>query len=453
MPQEYPDWYLLEKQTFKTIRKLTGLRELGYYLSNQNPYIVRLAILRVRELKLKDSIDSLRDVMKDAAMPLHIKKLAAWAIKSLSYHCGIDIFNNEGLLSEYTGTEEYETIWGFNVIGAGSSMQLSIKSSIMEKELEADIVQSRLGEGIELDIPFPVKEWVSAFLADFPGALSKLLKNSYKTAMNAMAGLWRAAAVRKRKAPKSTVTTRIGLKEAQDGIEAGIGIDEIEKSRIASGHCFTNGHFDSRNYIQLYKKYHGNSLVSFKPKVSVGYHIKRGFKFVLNTIALPFKIIYAHKLFVTVLLIALYLLCTYTLPGKKAAEKYLGIDLPEINKLYSSAKDFIVDISGLLGLDKLASDLSGVSDTTGEPDTTGASDTMAASAASYRVTAKNGLNIREGPGVKYGKLLDHTLKYNSLLKYLSKNSTDPSGKTWYYVETENGLRGWVWSEWLEKGAL
>ncbi len=458
MPQQYPDWYLLEKETFKTTRKLTGLRELQYYLSNHDPYIVRLAILRLRELKLKDSVDSLRDVMNDGAMPLHIKELAAWAIKSISYHCGIDIFSNDGLLSKYTGVEEYEKLWGFNVIGAGSPMQLSTRSSIMEKELASDIVQSRFGEGVELDMPFPVKEWVSAFFTDFPGMFSNLLRNTVSllfttplAAIKAMARSCRAAAISRRKVHKSAHTTKIGLKEAMDGIEAGTGIDEMEKSRIALNYYFTNEHFDSCNYIHLYKKFHGNDLAPFKPAVSAGYHIRRGFEFVLNTIAFPFKVIYAHKLLISALLIALYLLCTYTLTGKMAANKYLGLELPELSKIYSSAKDYIIDFSELLGFAKPASDTSGDYGTSGIADAE--TDKNIAKNTSYRVAAKSGLNIREGPGVKYGKLLDRTIKYDSVLTYLSKNSTDSSGMTWYYIETESGLRGWVWSKWLERVEL
>jgi hypothetical protein len=101
----YPEWYKIEKETEKTISKLSSLRELSFYLRNPDEYIRRLAIIRIADIKLKDAIEILKETLDDRVESQINKELAAWAIKVISHKWDIDLFISHKLLNKYSGSE------------------------------------------------------------------------------------------------------------------------------------------------------------------------------------------------------------------------------------------------------------------------------------------------------------------------------------------------------------
>lgn len=89
-----PQWYKVERETEKIISKLSTIPEIAFYLKNPNEYIRRLAILRLSQLRLKDSINVLNEILEDPLENQNNKELSAWVIKLVSSKWNIDLLLN-----------------------------------------------------------------------------------------------------------------------------------------------------------------------------------------------------------------------------------------------------------------------------------------------------------------------------------------------------------------------
>jgi len=172
--QDIPDWYRIEKETGRIIRKLTSVKELDYYLKNQDEYIRRLAILRLGELKLKDSITVLKEVMDDhLENPLN-KDLAAWVIKSVSIKWNIELFLSGSHLSKFTGKERYTDICKVSFQDFTPAVKFEFSSLLVDSELGLDSGNLRSSEDISFDMDFSFAKWFREYNKDILRGIRKL---------------------------------------------------------------------------------------------------------------------------------------------------------------------------------------------------------------------------------------------------------------------------------------
>lgn len=414
---KYPEWYRVERETESTINKLYTLKELGFYLRNSDEYVRRLAILRVNELKLKDSIDVLREILDDSLECTCNKELAAWTIKAISLKWDIDLYISNRLLGKYTGKERYFDIFKIIINDSIPSVKFEFNSSPLDSELQSDNNEIRSCNEIDLEMPFPFQDWFSAWQNQLLSGVKKSLENLPSKIFNSIKKViilfFKIAII---KFPQFLYNLAIqGLKNIK-----------FKTSR--------------KNIVRSQTKLH--KFNSINPL----YLLKRIIFNVLYIMFAPLRIILKYKKYALVLILVVYCYLTFTTSGKIMAYRYTGLDFYDIQRsLIASTEDIIKCYW------KEIKDVSGISKEnikTNIPEITTVS--KQGSYKAYIVTARTGLNLRKGPNGNTDKVIDEILPYGSTVFYLSKSQQDSTGKLWYYIETHEGNIGWVYSKWLQE---
>lgn len=183
-----------------------------------------------------------------------------------------------------------------------------------------------------------------------------------------------------------------------------------------------------------------------KPGITAA--IKKGLFNMLYLLFFPLRFALKHKLAVICSLAAIYILFAFTDYGRAFTNKYMGIDLKDVQKkAIDSVKYYtgyaLNEFNRLTGIDEWKENEAKKQQNT----------TMPASTADnkiYLVTAEKGLNIRESPDAASAKVGSNPLPYGSTVTYLLKTENDSSGKPWYYVKASDGRTGWVSAKFLKE---
>jgi hypothetical protein len=425
----YPEWYKVERDTEKTIKKLTTLKELLFYLKNSDEFLRRLAILRIAELKLKDSVEILKEILDDPLESRNNKELAAWTIKSISLKWNTDLFISHRLLNNYTGSERILDINKVSINDSLSSIKFEFSSSLQNSQLNLDTENFRHSEDVNFDMPFSLKEWFYAWLHELTQTSRKVLIN--------------LPAVFLRSVIKFTSFTAKNI---------------FRKPMLALFHSLSKAYSSYKTKSEKQKDSHrSRSQLSccYRQKTSISLFIKKAVFKLLYYILTPIRLILKHKGFSAVTLAVVYLLLAYTTYGKIITYKYAGIDLADTQThIYHSSKEFLGyawnEMKDILGTAVSNNTVENSSDNSViRNNIQGAVNELSASTF-YSVTAKTGLNLRKSPDAASEKVSDKTLAYNSKVLYLGKSQKDSTGNTWYYIKAPDGKTGWVFSKWLEE---
>ena len=177
----YPDWFRVEKDSAKIILQLSSIRDLAYYLRSPEQFIRQLALLRVGQLKLKEGISYLSEIIENHDESPENRELAAWSIKAISVRWGENFYINNRLLTHFTGEETLEDILGHIEI-KDAEFPLNISFDFPQNN-SPDILKSCIDFSSDfiIDEPFPWKRWlISLFTAAIAGSFDiyKLVKTS-----------------------------------------------------------------------------------------------------------------------------------------------------------------------------------------------------------------------------------------------------------------------------------
>jgi hypothetical protein len=416
----YPDWYKLESETSKTIKKLSSLNELDIYLKNSDEFIRRLAILRLGELKLKDSVIVLEDILEDRSESAANKELAAWAMKSVSVKCNIDLFTTNHLLARYTGNESLNDIIKISVLDSAPNFRFQLSSAQSVDQILTGNDNARQYQDTQFDSPFPMEEWRKALIDGYKSKTVKALKSIpsllIKTFGRVLSYIFRelpskVLSVTRRKSVRSHT------RSSQESSITGIGRENY------------------RNYYTDYNKKPGPSL-----------KIKNFLLNVLVVLFFPVRMFLKHKKAVFLLLAAVYCFFAFTLYGRDITCKYFGFDLSQLqSNAYKSSKQFLQyswrELNDILGTTTQAAAKSVEPVQEGSTKVTG---------KKLIVIAKTGLNLRKEPDASSGKVTEKSLDYNSIVYFASDQAKDSSGGLWYHISTPEGISGWAYSKWLKE---
>lgn len=411
--QGYPEWYRIERETEKTIKKLTSVKELTYYLANPDEYIRRLAILRLSELKLKDSINILKELLDDPLESSGNKELTAWAIKSISLKCGLELFLSGKPLSKYSGNEKYGDLYRIYIVDSLPSIKFDFSSALANSEMQMENSDIRRTEDINFDMSFTFADWSKAFLSSLSAnmktrlaVLPALLLSSLKTVL-----LFTFVSVPKRAANTlaKCYKGRKSTKKAKDAYEPYYGGFTRKKA----------------------------PLTAFLKKLAIG---------ILRFIFTPVRLVIRHKKLAFSTLLALYCLLTFTVPGKNIAYRYLGQDFVQIQAdAYYTAREVAKfawsELKQIAGINEM--DVQAEAAEVTAPAQPRLAEKMV-------VTAKTGLNMRKEPDADSKKVSEKILSFNTTVTYLSKSQKDKYGKLWHYIQAPDGKTGWAYSKWLKE---
>ncbi|TYQ12925.1 UNVERIFIED_CONTAM: SH3 domain-containing protein [Acetivibrio alkalicellulosi] len=441
----YPKWYCVEKNTEKIIKKLTTIKELDAYLKNPDEFIRRIAILRINELRLKDSIMHLKELLDDPLENQKNKDLAAWTIKVLCQHWNIDMFITNKYLNKYSGKENYEDIYKITISDNLPSLKFNFASSLLSSELQLENNSIRNSDDVDLKLPFSVKEWFSQYSNDIivdlkkiilktPSFLAKIIKKSFLMTyvlvkkliiqiIKIILKIYLLLSKKRDKNDKTTLNTT--------------SINYIDKS-----------HTDEISSLR--KSYSHTPIDNLSHKTnSISMCLKKFMFNLLYILFAPFRLVVKHKKLIIVVFIFFYLFLSFTMPGKILTYRYTGLDLAEEQaKAYSIVKEVLV-----YALDEIHEFLGGKETlaATSDEDEVEIEDYLVLPAKEtkihYRVFATS-LNLREE--ANSSSLIITSLPQNSIVEYI-----DGSENSWLFVRTSNGQEGWLYSQYVEEigGAL
>lgn len=171
---DYPQWYEAEKNVEKTIKKLTRLDEIEFYLNNADEFIRRLAILRIHELKLKNSIEKLKSLVDNNYESNINKKLAAWTIKSICQKYKMQLYVDNPILNKFSGKEILDEITGISFIDPFCENDIDISQTLINTEIELENIDLLRTQEISFDTSFSYNEWFKFMMKEFS---SNILKN------------------------------------------------------------------------------------------------------------------------------------------------------------------------------------------------------------------------------------------------------------------------------------
>lgn len=447
---DYPEWYRVEKETEKTIKKLTTIKEFGPYLGNSNEFIRRLAVLRINELKLKDAVIPLKELLDDPLETVSNKEIAAWTIKVIILHWNTDFFITNKYLSKYSGKEKYNDIFRINIKDSLPSLKFDFTSSMFNKELAMENNEIRNSKEIDIDLPFSVKEWFAQYSSDILNDLKKLLirlpvvvfKAVKTIALLAFSGVCQGSKLLLEKLSSIRQKRKIRKNSKSEASE--------NTSSTASGFGAGYKHISSQpTEIQSLRSTYNKSAFfenEITEKISLAERAKKLIFNIFYVVFFPVRFVIKRKAAIIVMLIALYCFFTYTTAGKILVYRNTGLDLmEEQTKILGASKEILTyawdEIQEFCGIsDSLAQD-------EGAPYENDATPPLEAPLISYRILAKNGLNVREQPDKSANVL--QKLDYNQVVLYYGK-ALDSSTTAWFKIETADGTIGWVASEYLEQ---
>jgi hypothetical protein len=410
----YPDWYKIEIETQKTISKLYELTDLDFYLKSADEYTRRLAIIRLGEIKPKESFNILKNIFDDPSESLSNKELAAWAIKAVSQKWRIDLFVGNRTLNKFTGSEKSEDIFKVSMIDSMSTVKYEFSSETLNRELKLENSSIKQYGDVNFDMPFSFKLWLISFLKYFLLNFRNLLTSLPIQAVSVLKTFFS-------KYSKWVFHHAINLIKSSL-----MSLQQRSKYK--------------RNFRESYGKNY------YKPSSNTGKAGTRLRNFLVNILYIaffPVRTLIKHRLLFFCTVATCYCLLTLTIPGKILTYKYTGMDISEIQqKAFYSAKDFVAyafsEARSLVGMEP--------EDPAVEAEET-ASDSPAAKL--YTVIAKEGLNLREAPRATASKTINEALKYNSVVEFSGESKKDSSGRIWYFITTADGNAGWVNSKWLK----
>lgn len=407
----FPEWYKVERETESTLKKLFTIKELDYYLKNADMYIRRLAIIRLAELKNKESVNLLREILDDPMENSELKHLAAWAIKSISLKWNLDLYMNNKYLSKYTGKEKLNDLYKVLVNDNSPSISFDFSSQLINSELQTDSSNIRLSDDISFNMDFPKQAWFKTCSYSLSSKFKKLLINFPVLLFAYFKKFF-----------------KFFIKASISAFKYIVRVYSNKKNR--------------RKNTSIYSEYKHYNTKGFSVL------IKEAIIRLLRVVFFPIRLLIKYKKTSITLLVTLYVLCTFTTYGRITTNRYLGLDFKQIqDDVYIASKEIFTyawnELESITGLDKYSKSVELAGYEVKEEINT-------LPLKQFKITAKTGLNLRKYPDATSEKVIDKALENNLTVTYLSKSQKDEAGRLWYYIQTPDGKTGWVYSKWLEE---
>jgi hypothetical protein len=162
----YPEWFKLERGTEKTVNRLSRIEELRFYLRSPDQYFRRLAILRINQLRLKDGISYLEEMLDNDLESELNKKLAAWTIKSICLKWNVDLFISNRLFYQFSGKEQYDEMYSINIEDSCPPLHLKIPSSPVSEKITWENNDIKHMQELGFETSFFFSQWLKAYLSD-----------------------------------------------------------------------------------------------------------------------------------------------------------------------------------------------------------------------------------------------------------------------------------------------
>ena len=415
-----PEWFKVEKDTLKIISYLTSIKELSFYLRSPDPFIRRLAILRVGALQLKEGIGFLTEMVENHSELETNRELSAWALKTISFKYDENLYVNNRLLTHYTGEETLEEV------------SRCIKINMPNYDLSYEFI---IPENNTIDIIKNYVEFNNDFVIEDPFQWTNWFY-SLHIAVN-----------------QKLKDTRLAIKTFPRKVMSGIGVLWIYLIKL-----FTSKNDDLRSKVKIKKitnhpKKKSKSHLSKRFQISMGKKVKSLALIVLHLgknvlffIIYPLRLIKMHKAVTSLIVISFFMLSLNVPWLSGSIEEHTNIKTSRINHfIHNISSQFLTMIS------EGASDLLNTQNNNINTSESNLHNkvTDLSPQSFYKVTAKSGLVLRSQPSAPNSEVLS-SIEYNTKVVYLETSEKDQQGRIWFLVKTPDGKVGWAYSNWLKE---
>ena len=395
MPINYPEWYRVEKETFRIISHLTSVKELSFYLRSPELFIRRQAILRIGKLQLNEGIVYLSDILENHSEDQTNRELAAWAIKAASMKYNEDIYIANRLLTHFTGNETIEDLLVRSEIKAPSyspKLNFNVPASDYIDTIKNYV---EFNNDFILEDIFSWKEWFEACYK----TSKQRFYDVYKLVLSSPGKLF------------SIVYTSLASKV----ISLGTNANEIG--------CFPHV---SANFTHSL----GSKLL----------HIGKNSLWVIS---LPFKFARTHKILTSLSMLMLFIFAINIPWISKPLEQHTNIKPNEVSQIvFGLSNQFLTMVS------EGATDLLNGGKETQEVSKLQTRPPSQSNLKVYTITARRGLSLRAKPSESRARI-GSLMNYQTKVTYMNQEQKDQNGSIWYMVKTLDGKVGWASSKWLK----
>ena len=505
-----PDWFRIGRDAVRVMARLSGMRELDFYLRHPEPFIRLHAIRRVAELMLPDAVPALAKRLDDPLENEQNRDEAGWAIRRICKYKGVSWFAKTPWTDRYDGSETAAHRYGVKLVAGDDSTPATPPAGDLSVDAAEDEVLLRIQmDEQDLHISFSVIPWFARnaryLLAGTAKGLLFILVRLGKVLLRAVAVLgrtirtgWkqlfsllkaRPSHARKKPGtlPNTAVPTSEGLSLAPalagfptDASGNGspvsgspplapspatflIGAQEAgyasadrlpQRPAIPPGPVSQAAAPLSRQSSQhaIERLRYGNPV----PAVGRRKHSKGG-NAMFRLLFYPVRLVRNHWVFTLLVLVAFYALLGFSSPGRRFVY--------QINPRAQLANDRLVSVTRVAAADFLG--LSRTEDQeeagTTEPVTEDAAaasvplavtasdnaETRLAGARTVQVTAPKGLNLRKTPEGTGEKVV--WMKLGDSVTLMGVSQTDGEGNLWQTVQYKEQT-GWALDKWLSPEA-
>ena len=158
-----PDWFRLGRDAVHVMSRLTGMKELDFYLRHPEPFIRLHAIRRISVLLLPEAITNLFRVLDDPLENEQNRDEAGWAIRRISLARSLPWFAHNEYTDRYSGSELPAERYGITVVENHGETTSPFPVALPEDlHLEDEVLLRIQMEEKRVSVDFSPMSWFTA---------------------------------------------------------------------------------------------------------------------------------------------------------------------------------------------------------------------------------------------------------------------------------------------------
>ncbi len=468
-----PEWYQTERDTEQILSRLTDTGGIRFYIGHADPYIRRLAIIRLGSVKTREAYALLRDVAEDRFEAPDNRSLALIFLEKLNDELSLGFYIHPQNAMDIIPPEDYRALLHLDVTDGLPEIRFNFESALIESQLQLDLALLKVDPGdTAISLDFSLKDWFVGYITfmlhhSLP-VLKKAVRSCGRFALSLPKRIWKlmkkvfSAMKEKHRVRAAVLAEERKAKAALDAERkanaSALADEHKEKAVVMSGeHLIMAGdrvkepEISVLGYSELpmadyvMKRKSPKRTKRIRPRtytIPLGLRFKDAVRGFFRNLFLPLRVIYRFKWVILGTLAAMYIILSFTIPGKAF--------LFRINPgFYSANAAFLKNMEqialsafeGKLFAAPVATDASSqrepVSEATDVPK----------KKKTLVVTAPKGLYLRKTAEANGDKIV--LMQAGTQVVFQDERTTS-DGVTWYSVSLSDGTSGWANAQWLKE---
>ncbi|GEM_PF-5306934 len=467
-----PEWYQTERETEQILSRLTDTGGIRFYIGHADPYIRRLAIIRLGSVKTREAYALLRDVAEDRFEAPDNRSLALIFLEKLNDELSLGFYIHPQNAMDIIPPEDYRALLHLDVTDGLPEIRFNFESALIESQLQLDLALLKVDPGdTAISLDFSLKDWFVGYITfmlhhSLP-VLKKAVRSCGRFALSLPKRIWKlmkkvfSAMKEKHRVRAAVLAEERKAKAALDAERkanaSALADERKEKAVVMSEEhlIITAGQIKPEVSIIGYpslpradyrmRRRPSKRIKRIRPRtytILLGLRIRDAIRSFFRNLFLPLRVIYRFKWVILGTVAAMYIILSFTIPGKAF--------LFRINPgFYSANAAFLEDMGqiaqsafeGKLFAAPVATDASSqrepVSEATDVPK----------KKKTLVVTAPKGLYLRKTAEANGDKIV--LMQAGTQVVFQDERTTS-DGVTWYSVSLSDGTSGWANAQWLKE---